>query len=283
MRTISDRDSRPEYDALWTIAHPYALARSGEYDMGADYRIRRPQGSADDLLICPLSGMGVARTAEGEVELKSGYLYRYAEGTAQDYATKGKRWHFRWLHFHADAAWKPLLEWEEVTRGFYRFDLSMLDADAKKVVMDDFQAAVRSVDEGGGLDDELALNRLQHALLVCRRALTLKNNPDVEFVERLRRYIVQHLRSRLTTELLAKEMCLSSSRLSHKFKVITGSSVQDFVETCRLQIARRMLSTKAISVKAAAFEVGYEDALYFSRRFSRRFGIAPSQLRVGAA
>ena len=280
-------DSQHRYDALWTIAHPYALVRAGEYDMGGDYRIRRPKGSADELLFCPLAGEGIARNesggiardASGGIAMKPGFLYRYAEGTPQDYGTSGKRWHFLWLHFHADASWKPLLDWEEIAPGFRRFDLSLLEPSAAKRVVADFAEAVRNVDEGGGLEDELALNNLQHALLLCRRAIALKANPDVEFTERLRSHIVRNLRSRLSTDELAAVVGLSPSRLAHKFKAVTGFSLQDFVESCRLQIARRLISTKAISVKAAAFEVGYDDPLYFSRRFSRRFGITPSQLR----
>ena len=248
--------------------------------MGSDYRIRRPKGSADELLFCPLAGEGIARMPSGGVVMKPGFLYRYAEGTPQDYGTHGKRWRFRWLHFHADASWKPLLDWEEIAPGFHRFDLSLLDSAAAKRVIADFAEAVRNVDEGGGLEDELALNNLQHALLICRRVRALKENPDVEFVKRLRNHVVRNLRSRLSTDALAKVMGLSPSRLAHKFKALTGFPLQDFVETCRLQIARRLLSTRSISVKSAAFEVGYDDPLYFSRRFSRRFGIAPSQLRA---
>ena len=47
----------------------------------------------------------------------------------------------------------------------------------------------------------------------------------------------------------------------------------------RLREARRLLTTTSASVKQIAFQVGFEDPLYFSRLFRRRFGTPPSNLR----
>ena len=118
------------YDALWTLTHPYSLIRAGEYVMDAGYRIRRPEGSADDLLLCTLSGGGLLRAGSCEFQAAPGCLFRFAPGAPQDYGTDpaSGKWHFLWCHFHAPVAWRPLLDADEIAPGLHRFDISGLGA-----------------------------------------------------------------------------------------------------------------------------------------------------------
>jgi AraC-like DNA-binding protein len=55
--------------------------------------------------------------------------------------------------------------------------------------------------------------------------------------------------------------------------------VQNFVEQQRMLAARRMLVEARLSVKEIAHAVGFEDPFYFSRRFTRQFGVSPTGLR----
>ena len=84
------------------------------------------------------------------------------------------------------------------------------------------------------------------------------------------------------TRLLAeagKTLNLSCSRLRHIFKVETRITVGQFVGFIRLQRARELLETTALSIKEVMAEVGFNDKSYFSRKFSREFGISPSVYR----
>jgi AraC-like DNA-binding protein len=64
-----------------------------------------------------------------------------------------------------------------------------------------------------------------------------------------------------------------------------GSTFTEFVLAERLARAYQILSNPHFadrSITAVAFEVGFGDLSYFNRTFRRRFGCAPSRLRVAA-
>ena len=86
----------------------------------------------------------------------------------------------------------------------------------------------------------------------------------------------------LAVEALAKGAGMSASGFHAHFRAVTGTTPLQFQKSLRLIEARRLLQTGGHSVSAAAFAVGYESPTQFSREFSRRFGLAPSDvLRPG--
>jgi len=70
---------------------------------------------------------------------------------------------------------------------------------------------------------------------------------------------------------------ITLATLNRKVKDELGQSVMQIVSE-RLAIAARVaLRSGERSIKEVAFELGFEDPLYFSRFFRKQFGCAPSQ------
>ncbi|WP_163716235.1 hybrid sensor histidine kinase/response regulator transcription factor [Mangrovibacterium lignilyticum] len=61
-----------------------------------------------------------------------------------------------------------------------------------------------------------------------------------------------------------------------KMKGISGYSPKDFVKIIRMKKAGALLSDPSTSVSEVAFEIGFNDANYFSRQFKKHFGENPS-------
>lgn len=80
-------------------------------------------------------------------------------------------------------------------------------------------------------------------------------------------------------EALAESFQMSAGHFARLFKSGTGYTPRDFIEHHRLVNARRLLLEGQLNVNEAARAVGFEDPLYFSRRFTKHFGITPSDLR----
>ena len=78
---------------------------------------------------------------------------------------------------------------------------------------------------------------------------------------------------------LAKEVCLSESRLWHLFKEATGASPAEWAMKQRLTRALELIETTDMSVKEVAFAVGFKQQSHFSRVFRRVFGRPPLQYR----
>ena len=60
---------------------------------------------------------------------------------------------------------------------------------------------------------------------------------------------------------------------------MTGRTTKQLVTDRALLEAARLLRFTDLTVGEIAFRAGYEDQLYFSRAFKRRYGVAPSAYR----
>lgn len=83
---------------------------------------------------------------------------------------------------------------------------------------------------------------------------------------------------RTNTELCARLHC-SEGSLIHQFRTAVGCTPQQYLTQKRLEYGKTLLIETAKSVKEIASQCGYEDALYFSRLFTRKFGLSPKIFR----
>ncbi|WP_023603832.1 AraC family transcriptional regulator [Aliivibrio logei] len=78
------------------------------------------------------------------------------------------------------------------------------------------------------------------------------------------------------TSAAAKLLYTSERNLQRKFKQITQRSFMEYVTEIRLEKACEMLIS-GNKVANAAFESGFNDPSYFSKRFKRHYGLSPTQ------
>jgi len=251
----------------------------GEFREGRGYTNWRPRGSGDWLLILTLGGAGRLRVAGQDYALGPGDAVLYAPGAEQDYATESKtgRWHLRWAHFQPRVHWHPWLLWPELGAGVGRL---RLQGPAETYVAAALGRMLTAGRLGGPGHEDLALNALEEALLWIFR---LNSDQGATGGDPRVQRAVQRLATRFDEpfklDALAAHCGLSPSRLSHLFREQLGTSPQRFGEKLRLDFARQLLRRTTLSVGEIAREVGFADPLYFSRRFQRAFGHAPSALR----
>jgi len=78
------------------------------------------------------------------------------------------------------------------------------------------------------------------------------------------------------------EMGISRSLLHKKLTNLTGQSASRFVRTYRLNTARELIirnrETHLMNISEIAYQVGFNDPKYFTRCFTKQFGIQPSTL-----
>ena len=88
-----------------------------------------------------------------------------------------------------------------------------------------------------------------------------------------------HLRQDLSVEALAARACVCPRHFSRRFKEAFGTTPGVFMETLRLDEARRRLASNKNTIEAVGASVGFRSAKAFRRSFERRFGIPPSVYR----
>ena len=80
----------------------------------------------------------------------------------------------------------------------------------------------------------------------------------------------------------AKALGMSRSELSKRIHEEWGLTTTQFVRDYRLDMARQILKDNVAdrNITEIAYRVGFNDPKYFTRCFSQRFGVKPSQFKA---
>ena len=100
------------------------------------------------------------------------------------------------------------------------------------------------------------------------------SQPTDRFAE-LVPWIMRNLDEDLSVSALAWRVCMSPSHFNRAFKSVFGSTPAEFVETLRVNEAKRRLSIPKRTLDTIAASVGFSDSDTFRRAFERRFGTKP--------
>lgn len=109
--------------------------------------------------------------------------------------------------------------------------------------------------------EKVALNPLDEELLKKAVAIVEKHMDNVEF----------------STEIFAREMCMSRSNLHIKMKALTGESANDFIRKMRFNQACKLLKEGKYTVSEISGMVGFNTPSYFATSFKKYFGCLPSE------
>lgn len=97
----------------------------------------------------------------------------------------------------------------------------------------------------------------------------------------IRRFINNNYYQKIEFTALARRFGYTRNYISTLFKNKYGISPSDYLANLRIEKAKELLtdSTENLSVGQIALAVGFSDALYFSRLFSKKTGVSPSKYR----
>ncbi len=131
-------------------------------------------------------------------------------------------------------------------------------------------------------------NKLSHEmqrLLVSEMLILLwRYLPDLcffdETIDAVRKALENAPQEQYNLRALATQYNMSVSSLSHQFKRVTGYSVMEYLLSCRMAEAKRLLVTTSLGVSEIVEACGFSDGSNFSRMFKNQNGLTPSQFRA---
>jgi transcriptional regulator GlxA family with amidase domain len=98
-------------------------------------------------------------------------------------------------------------------------------------------------------------------------------------IQRLQQLLDGEQFGRLTIADLAATVNLSVSRTEHLFKQQTGMPLGQYIKAVRMDRAKVLLDSSALSVKEIVWKLGRTDQSHFGRNFKNAFGKSPAQYR----
>jgi two-component system response regulator YesN len=106
------------------------------------------------------------------------------------------------------------------------------------------------------------------------------NKIKLKLFEDVKDFIKENIASELEQEKVAGNFGLSVYYFSRTFKEVTGTNFSDYINKCRIDIAKELLSNGEMNVKEVCFKVGYNDPNYFSKVFKKYEGISPANYKI---
>jgi two-component system response regulator YesN len=168
------------------------------------------------------------------------------------------------------------------------------------ILIDICRAAIEAVtdvvktkdDTAGSPESKTILNRLMcetnladiiSALVSWARDLFSTRLKECEYARPVReamRYIEAYCTQPLSLERVAKQVHLNPSYFSTIFKTETGQNFSDYLVSCRVNEAKRLLRESNLKIAQICFAVGYNDNKHFAKVFIKSVGMKPSAYRA---
>ncbi|MBQ3099406.1 MAG: helix-turn-helix transcriptional regulator [Clostridia bacterium] len=98
-------------------------------------------------------------------------------------------------------------------------------------------------------------------------------------VKQIMDYVDNHLKSALSVGEIATALYTSESRIQKAFKAEVGTPLGRYITDRVFFTAEERLRITNHSIKVISEELGFCDSFYFSRLFTKRYGIPPSRYR----
>ncbi len=254
-------------------------------------RNREEHPSAFDKLFgfwLPVSGGACVETITGEHKLSAGHLY-FISGHHMLRQTCEKEMSVYWISFVSESYYLhhrllaiqsvpdwPLASLPWVKPVFQRFVDYFEEAETDDSRLPQDPPAGLSIKIEGVLM-YLVADLIDSTEADCQRSDhsdLMRLKPAIDFMD-------QHFLRNPSLAEIAGALNLSPNYFHRFFKRVTGMTAFDYLENRRLDVARKLLFDRRLTVKEVADRSGYHSPAYFSRAFSRRFGLSPAQLRRG--
>ena len=123
---------------------------------------------------------------------------------------------------------------------------------------------------------------MHHILITINRYIKEgreTKNDTINDIERAAHYFKDNYNKQISIEQYAAEHLMSVNWFIHSFKSVMKISPMQYIISLRIAMAKGYLENSAKNIAEISNEVGYENALYFSRLFRKYTGMTPTEYR----
>lgn len=272
-----------EQDRLLSALH---ITDIGYYPSASYHEIHRRQGVGQYVFIYCVKGCGWYEIAGRHYDIQPNQYFIIPVGTPHNYgAAKHDPWTIYWIHFkgslascYADHAAQP----KEI-----RPELHSRIATRQNLFEEIFQTLQRDCT----LKNLSFASSLFHYYLGSLRyihqyreavgdeTIPLGEMDARQVVDALIHYMEENKEKRLTLEMLSRYSGYSPSHMSALFRRQTGIAPLAYFNKMKMEEACELLTYTDMRVNQICHKLGFDDAYYFSRLFSKVVGLSPREYK----
>ena len=98
-------------------------------------------------------------------------------------------------------------------------------------------------------------------------------------LEQVRQYLDEHYTEKFSLDTLSEQFFISKFHLSREFRSLYGITLNHYVITRRITLAKKLLRFSDHTLEEIAASCGFYDASYLNRQFKKSEGISASDFR----
>ncbi|TVY10865.1 AraC family transcriptional regulator [Paenibacillus cremeus] len=229
-----------------------------------------------------VSGKGVYTCLGQTYQLGAGDSFLIEPGKLINYmADLEDPWHYHWIAFEGSEAAAMLQEIglsskQPIVHTGRRRHIPLLFHQVQRAFQT--RTAGAGLKAGGSL--QLLLAEFAEALQPQQKSAPQQASGGDQIVQQALQYLSTQYAEPITIELMAETLGYNRAYLSTLFKQHTGLTPVTFLLQLRLDKARHLLRERPeLTVEQIASSVGFQDPLYFSKQFKRRYATSPTEYR----
>ena len=234
---------------------------SGRFVCDEDFRIER-SGYKSVLILYTKRGSGMLHYRGDSVRLEKG-SFAVINCLDEHVYFPINDWEFEFLHFDGLSA-------KEFYEHIYSLGGRFVFCDVK--LCQKFSQALTACREKN-VANEAVISKYISDILYILLACVQKNRPHLS--DEVCEYIEKNLTTDISAAAVAKHFGFSRSYFSTVFKKSTGTTVSEYLLSCRLNKAKTLMADGDLSVSRISELTGFKDTNTFIRAFKRKEGTTP--------
>ncbi|MEI6948423.1 AraC family transcriptional regulator [Paraflavisolibacter sp. H34] len=255
------------------------ISSLGYYPKASGHYTYRKKGLDENILFFCVDGHGWFKSGDRKYRVGPNEMFILPQHTEHAYGGSDEDpWSIYWMHFGGE----QLAHFNSLQAVQAYFQPSFVKGGGEVVAL--FSKMYQTLELGYSTDNLLFANMcLSHFLSLflynSRHAEVQAAPPKMDTVDSAIHYMHEHINENLSLIELSRIYNYSPSRFSSLFKQKTGYAPIDYFIQMKMQKACRELDFSDRPSKEIAFDLGFEDPCYFSRRFTKVMGMSPTQYR----
>ncbi|MFC5453102.1 AraC family transcriptional regulator [Paenibacillus aestuarii] len=223
-----------------------------------------------------IDGEGWVKSDHHAFHPAPGQLCLLPAHSLQSYATISDRPYLKyWCHFTANIGSYDLFQWLDIPLCIQVTDPALMTAWFQELThlfgKPDLTSKLR--------EKALLLQIISNYLESVPIQLLQKRADDMDRLDQLRHYIETNLHISITVDQMAKSVHLHPNYFIKYFKKHFGMPPAKYMHRKRIDKAKFLLTTTAMSMKEIAEQTGYEDTNHFTKSFRKDTGFPPTEYR----